>query len=640
MTLSMSQPHVVYPANGHKTADISTFVMGSVPSGQRCQIEINGEVIDEASLLVASGGSFTATIPLTPGSNIIELSTMAHGVKTSEPTTLVVHRKSPLHHDANEPPRLVLDTLMPSEPVVMMRGDWLHVGGWVGRSDVSVSVSIPGLVDDPVRLEPMTGDGFVDTRQGIFAQLHQVERPIPKAGYFTGAINLPWMKNEPDGPIPLVFHFDQIGRPSDDAVQKSSNVVRFAPGNQPLNGNSHSQMVPNYLQVWTQPRHTVVNTDQAVVRTAPVDGARLTPLPKDTPLAIRESQGDWLCAAIAAHQKLWIHRDHCEPLTVMKYPRRPQSVRAIRIDGLEADRRAKCRLLGVTPTPIQIRTLANSDNQTQLTLDVFGVTSYCDFIHWEPGTHWITNSQWQQVQDNQMRLTLSIPNLAGYDYGFDDDGFWLSVKRLPKTPHDTIILLDPGHGGHETGSVGPTGVAEKAINLSVATKLATLLKQAGFHHTHLTRESDVDVSLDVRSDLAASLDADVVLSIHHNALPDGRDPLTTRGTSSYFYHGFAKPFADTLQHTLVSQLDLPDYGILYDSLHMARIHTGLATLVELGFMTHPTEYEELITDAFQSRAAQGLFNGIETLFKLKVQKGRKVLLYVSSEGVVSPEMTL
>jgi N-acetylmuramoyl-L-alanine amidase len=612
MTSTVTAPHVVYPKNGHQAAESSTFVMGAVPPGHGCQVSVNGTVLDSSAVLVAAGGSFAATLQLKLGNNTVQLTATSPSGQPEQTTTLTLKRQGPLHHNGAAPPNLVLSTMTPPEPTAMMRGDWLHVGVWVGRADAQVSVTIPGLVEDPVPLAPLTGEGFVDTRHGIFAQLHQTTAPIPQMGYFTGAINLPWVKNEPESPAPLVFHLEIPN--SDAGGDRLNNVISLQslpnPTSQTAGPNSHSQMVPNHLRLWTQPRQTVATQDKAITRTAPFDGARLTPLPVGTPLVIREVQGPWLCAALAAHQKVWVHQDDCAPLTLMQTPRPPSPVRLIRIDGLEDNRHAKLRVLGLPKVPIQIDTTLTA-GVSQLSLDVFGVVSHCDFIHWEPGTQWITGGQWRQVQDNVMRLTLTIPQLAGYDYGFDADGLWLTLKRLPTNPHDLVILLDPGHGGAELGSVGPTGVAEKALNLAVAHKLAGLLKQQGFIHTHLTRTHDEAVSLVARSDMAQQLNADVVLSIHHNALPDGRNPLAERGTSTYFYHGFAKPWADTLQQTLVPALGLPDYGVLYDSLHLCRIHTGLAALVELGFMTHPTEYERLLTESFQAKAADTLVEAIQ-----------------------------
>jgi N-acetylmuramoyl-L-alanine amidase len=104
-----------------------------------------------------------------------------------------------------------------------------------------------------------------------------------------------------------------------------------------------------------------------------------------------------------------------------------------------------------------------------------------------------------------------------------------------------------------------------------------------------------------------------VLSIHHNALPDGRDPLAHIGASTYYYHPFARPLAEMLLASLSEPgglYEIPCYGLLFDSLQMTRIHQALAVLVEVGFFTHPQEYARLIQPEFQQEVARRLARGL------------------------------
>ncbi|MCK5086496.1 MAG: N-acetylmuramoyl-L-alanine amidase, partial [Melioribacteraceae bacterium] len=82
-----------------------------------------------------------------------------------------------------------------------------------------------------------------------------------------------------------------------------------------------------------------------------------------------------------------------------------------------------------------------------------------------------------------------------------------------------VVCIDPGHGGTaETDSfrVGPTGEREEWINLRVALKLAEMLIEDGAE-VILTRSEDESVSLRARAELAINKEADVFVSIHHNA---------------------------------------------------------------------------------------------------------------------------
>jgi len=89
----------------------------------------------------------------------------------------------------------------------------------------------------------------------------------------------------------------------------------------------------------------------------------------------------------------------------------------------------------------------------------------------------------------------------------------------------TTVVIDPGHGGPvDTGAVASTGVAEREINLLVAQAVEQLLLEQGISAV-LTRSGDYASPLNVRAQLADSLDAEVMVSIHHNSPSPGPSPI-------------------------------------------------------------------------------------------------------------------
>lgn len=80
------------------------------------------------------------------------------------------------------------------------------------------------------------------------------------------------------------------------------------------------------------------------------------------------------------------------------------------------------------------------------------------------------------------------------------------------------VVIDPGHGGRETGAIGPSGVVEAELNLDVALKAKTLLEQEGAT-VALTRTDDTRVTLETRAAIAQALDPLLFISIHHNGGP-------------------------------------------------------------------------------------------------------------------------
>ncbi|WP_437728846.1 N-acetylmuramoyl-L-alanine amidase [Sorangium sp. So ce861] len=84
------------------------------------------------------------------------------------------------------------------------------------------------------------------------------------------------------------------------------------------------------------------------------------------------------------------------------------------------------------------------------------------------------------------------------------------------------VAIDPGHGGNDTGAVGPTGLKEKDVTLDVAHRVAPLLARELKIETLLTRDSDVYVPLELRTARANAFHADLFVSIHCNASDNGR----------------------------------------------------------------------------------------------------------------------
>jgi N-acetylmuramoyl-L-alanine amidase len=108
----------------------------------------------------------------------------------------------------------------------------------------------------------------------------------------------------------------------------------------------------------------------------------------------------------------------------------------------------------------------------------------------------------------------------------------LAEERLsPEGKRDVRrVALDPGHGGNDTGAVGPTGLREKDVTLDIAHRAAPLLAHELGVDTLLTRDSDVYVPLDLRAARANAFHADLFISIHCNASEDG----VARGVQTFY----------------------------------------------------------------------------------------------------------
>jgi N-acetylmuramoyl-L-alanine amidase len=123
-------------------------------------------------------------------------------------------------------------------------------------------------------------------------------------------------------------------------------------------------------------------------------------------------------------------------------------------------------------------------------------------------------------------------------------GAWTVMTPCAKTAvvhhGDTIggatVVLDPGHGGDETGAVGPGGTIERDLNLAVAKRLKAALERQGAT-VLLTRTGDYRIALKTRAEIAQKLKPAVFLSVHHNG---GHDEVrSTPGTEVFYQHASA-----------------------------------------------------------------------------------------------------
>ncbi len=191
---------------------------------------------------------------------------------------------------------------------------------------------------------------------------------------------------------------------------------------------------------------------------------------------------------------------------------------------------------------------------------------------------------------------------------------------------DIEIVLDPGHGGDvETGAQGPNGLVERDLNLAVAKRTANVLAERGIS-VLLTRTGNYRMPLAVRAEIANQLEADALISIHHNA-PEGV-PSATPGTEIFVQQDVteSRRLGGTIYEAVVDALaefdvewqTAPDAGVLEvldedgdDTYGMVRRPQMPAVLAELGYIANPAEAELFATDEYVEAASVALADGIE-----------------------------
>jgi len=187
----------------------------------------------------------------------------------------------------------------------------------------------------------------------------------------------------------------------------------------------------------------------------------------------------------------------------------------------------------------------------------------------------------------------------------------------------TKVVIDPGHGGSDSGAIGVNGIQEKVINLDVSLKVRDLLNAAGIE-TAMSRTDDRYISLANRIAFSNRQDSDLLVSIHSNSHTnssasgglilyyDSKYPQASYPASPemIYYSPISKLFADTVLKEYINTTGLPNKGLMESSVYMVRKGTVPSILVETAFVSNWNDATMLADDSKRTQMAQGIANGI------------------------------
>jgi len=176
-----------------------------------------------------------------------------------------------------------------------------------------------------------------------------------------------------------------------------------------------------------------------------------------------------------------------------------------------------------------------------------------------------------------------------------------------------VIIVDPGHGGVDTGAPGPGKLNEKDVVLAISLYLQEMLIEAGAEVV-MTREDDHDVNLYDRPERIDRFKPDLFISIHANAHAAGAPATEIHGIMILYNYAHNERLADIMLETMVAETTLPEFRTWRRNIAVIRHPHVPSVLVEAGYMMHPHDNWYLLHPQGQKDIAAAIIKGVENYF--------------------------
>ena len=563
-TLAQEQSlNIVFPTANYQTSEEKIFFLGTAPP--------NGEVLINGKPITRSkGGHFAPNFPLQLGENLftVRYQNQERQIKVTRISSLPETPKGLA---------FAKDSLTPAANIAKIAGELICFSA-IAPSNATVSVKV---ANQTIPLLPQPQQAQLPSN---LAALTGNNQPITQSNV---------AKYEACTTINAAA---DVGQPQFELTLNGKTITQLGKGKIQI-------LSPTQLQV------AEVTADAGVARTGPsTDYSRLTPLPKQTRATVTGFEGEWLRLDYGA----WINSKETRILSGAVPPK--TIIRSVGYRQLANATEIVFPLQ--VPVPVSVQ-----QGDRFLTLTLYNTTAQTDIIK-SVDNALIYRLDWQQLPQGGVQYTFNLKRNQqwGYKLRYEGTSLVLSLRQSPEIgknhkPLSGIkILLDPGHGGKESGASGPTGYLEKDLNLVVSKLLKDELVKRGATVV-MTREDDKEVSLGDRQTIIDKEEAAISISIHHNSLPDDGDAEKIKGFAAFWYHPQAHSLAVFLHNYVVKKLKRPSYGVFWDNLALTRPASTPSVLLELGFMSNPDEFELVTNPSEQKKEARAIAQGIVEWFK-------------------------
>lgn len=285
-----------------------------------------------------------------------------------------------------------------------------------------------------------------------------------------------------------------------------------------------------------------------------------------------------------------------------------------------ADSNASQKETDVTQTQLAVANAstegekASSDPENEVTVDAVQIGSEDVSLYSQPDSNssevtTVTRGEYVEYLDTTNGWYHVIVNneYEGYVSSLYSERCTYEEAVSPSSLKDTVVVLNPGHGGDDTGALSNDEYFyEKDVTLDTALVIQETLEAAGCT-VILTRDSDTTESLD--DIVADSIDnqADFFISLHYDSTEYMNE---ASGTTTYYYYKKYAELAETVNEVLYATLPLENRGVEVGNFQVLRENTRPALLLELGYMNNDDDFQTFITQSYQQQVADALLDGL------------------------------
>lgn len=218
----------------------------------------------------------------------------------------------------------------------------------------------------------------------------------------------------------------------------------------------------------------------------------------------------------------------------------------------------------------------------------------------------------------QTVITITTSKVCGFDYKIEN-GYLCVAIDAPSKVYDKIVVLDPGHGGSDTGAISSTKVYEKNLNLQILYTLSNELFEESGIKTYYTRTTDSAVRLYDRPLFPATVEADLFISLHMNSATT----TSAKGVEVYYdatktvsMNGLTgKMMAEIFTNNLSAIMETTNRGAKSNpKLVVLKYNTVPSVLIELGFISNYSDLSKLVSDNYQKKAAASIVATVSEFF--------------------------